>query len=180
MWKNSFKNVQSDNNKILYKTLLEFFSNETVLTFWISLVYSPLPSLWWHVVERRDMWPIQLAFFLLLFVAYLCLSCLFVILLHFCQSCLFVIVIHFCLWNTLKYFFISHMISSTNLLRPSPAPHFQTFHVFWSAFKNDQSQHLTQLCSQFSTLPVSSLNLSPVCWWKEPSVECCLCLIHTQ
>ena len=25
MWKNSLKNVESDNNKILYETLLEFF-----------------------------------------------------------------------------------------------------------------------------------------------------------
>ena len=25
MWKNSLKNVDSDNNKILYETLLEFF-----------------------------------------------------------------------------------------------------------------------------------------------------------
>jgi len=33
MWKNILKNVASDNNKILYETLLE-----TVLTFWISLV----------------------------------------------------------------------------------------------------------------------------------------------
>ena len=39
MWKNSLKNVESDNNKILYKTLLNFFYSETVLTFWISLVY---------------------------------------------------------------------------------------------------------------------------------------------
>ena len=39
MWKNSLKNVESDNNKILYETLLEFYS-ETVLTFWISLVYT--------------------------------------------------------------------------------------------------------------------------------------------
>jgi len=38
MWKNSLKNVESDNNKILYKTLLDFFYSETVLTFWISLV----------------------------------------------------------------------------------------------------------------------------------------------
>jgi len=36
MWKNSLKNVESDNNKILYKTLLDFFYSETVLTFWIS------------------------------------------------------------------------------------------------------------------------------------------------
>ena len=37
MWKNSLKNVESDNNKILYETLLDFFYSETVLTFWISL-----------------------------------------------------------------------------------------------------------------------------------------------
>jgi len=39
MWKDSLKNVESDNNKILYETLLDFFYNETVLTFWISLVH---------------------------------------------------------------------------------------------------------------------------------------------
>jgi len=32
MWKNSLKNVESDNNKILYETLLDFFYSETVLT----------------------------------------------------------------------------------------------------------------------------------------------------
>ena len=32
MWKNSLKNVESDNNKILYETLFDFYS-ETVLTF---------------------------------------------------------------------------------------------------------------------------------------------------
>ena len=36
---NSLKNVESDNNKILYETLLIFFYSETVHTFWISLVY---------------------------------------------------------------------------------------------------------------------------------------------
>jgi len=30
---NSLKNVESDNNKILYETLLDFFYSETVLTF---------------------------------------------------------------------------------------------------------------------------------------------------
>jgi len=39
MWKKSVKNVESDNNKILYETLLNFFYNKTVLAFWISLVY---------------------------------------------------------------------------------------------------------------------------------------------
>jgi len=33
IWKNSSKNVESDNNKILYETLLEFFYSEAVLTF---------------------------------------------------------------------------------------------------------------------------------------------------
>jgi len=39
MWKNSLKNVESDNNKILYETLLDFFYSETLITFGISLVY---------------------------------------------------------------------------------------------------------------------------------------------
>jgi len=33
MWKNSLKNVESDNNTILYENLLDFFYNKTVLTF---------------------------------------------------------------------------------------------------------------------------------------------------
>jgi hypothetical protein len=33
MWKNTLKNVESDNSKILYETLLDFFYSETVLTF---------------------------------------------------------------------------------------------------------------------------------------------------
>jgi len=31
MWKNSLKNVESDNNKILYETLLDFFYSEISL-----------------------------------------------------------------------------------------------------------------------------------------------------
>ena len=38
MWKNSLKNVESDNNKILYEILLDFFYSETVLTFRINFV----------------------------------------------------------------------------------------------------------------------------------------------
>ena len=39
MWKNSLKNVESDNNNILYETLISFFFySEMILTFWISLV----------------------------------------------------------------------------------------------------------------------------------------------
>jgi len=33
MWKNSLKNAESDNNKIFYETLIDFFCSETVLTF---------------------------------------------------------------------------------------------------------------------------------------------------
>ena len=32
IWKNSLKNVETDNNKILYETLLDLFYSETVLT----------------------------------------------------------------------------------------------------------------------------------------------------
>ena len=31
MWKNSLKNVESDNNKVLYETLLDFFTVEWYL-----------------------------------------------------------------------------------------------------------------------------------------------------
>jgi len=33
MWKNGYKNVESDNNKILYETLLDCYFSETVLNF---------------------------------------------------------------------------------------------------------------------------------------------------
>jgi len=33
MWKNSLKNVESDNKKILYEILFDFFYSEKVLTF---------------------------------------------------------------------------------------------------------------------------------------------------
>jgi len=33
MWKNSLKIIESDNNKILYETLLDFFYSEMVRTF---------------------------------------------------------------------------------------------------------------------------------------------------
>jgi len=41
MWKNTVRNAESHNNNILYETLLDFVYNETVLTFWISLVVFP-------------------------------------------------------------------------------------------------------------------------------------------
>jgi len=31
MWKNSLKNIESDNNKILYETLLDFFTTKRYL-----------------------------------------------------------------------------------------------------------------------------------------------------
>ena len=39
---------------------------------------------------------------------------------------------------------------------------------FWCTLHSVQFQHHTKLCSKCSTLLVSSLNCSPVCWRKEP------------
>jgi len=33
IWENNLKNVESDNNKILYETLLDLFYSETLITF---------------------------------------------------------------------------------------------------------------------------------------------------
>jgi len=33
MWENSLKNVESDNNKILYENVFNFFYSETIFTF---------------------------------------------------------------------------------------------------------------------------------------------------
>jgi len=49
MWKNSLKNVESDNNKSLYETLVDFFYSETVLTFWTSLI--PLLCVQWKIAD---------------------------------------------------------------------------------------------------------------------------------
>ena len=48
MWKNSLKNVESDNNKILYETLIDFFYSETVLTFRIRLVLTRIFLFYYH------------------------------------------------------------------------------------------------------------------------------------
>jgi hypothetical protein len=50
MGKNSLNNVESDNNKILYETLLDFFYSETVLTFSISLVFMCFVWIWEETV----------------------------------------------------------------------------------------------------------------------------------
>ena len=52
MWKNSLKNVESDNNKILYETLIDFFYSETVITVWISLVHQKWQK---YLVFVRDL-----------------------------------------------------------------------------------------------------------------------------
>ena len=70
MWKNSLKNAESDNNKILYETLLHFFFySKTVLTFWISLVEttnnseawkaSSTKSQLWNMIQRKQMFDLQ-------------------------------------------------------------------------------------------------------------------------
>jgi hypothetical protein len=57
MWINSLKNLQSDNNKILYETLLDFFYSETVLTFWISLVESDGNGAQFQLVDVNTQFP---------------------------------------------------------------------------------------------------------------------------
>jgi len=56
MWKNSLKNVESDNNKILYETLLDFFlqQNGTYFlnkphTMWKVFPVAELPQSGSHV-----------------------------------------------------------------------------------------------------------------------------------
>ena len=48
---------------------------------------------------------------------------------------------------------------------------------FSSTSRNVQFQHHTRLCSKCSTLLVSSLILSPVCWWKKNPSACSLLLL---
>ena len=40
MWKNSLKNVESDNNKILYETLLDFFTAKWYLLSELTLYFN--------------------------------------------------------------------------------------------------------------------------------------------
>jgi len=52
MWENSLKNVESDNNKILYETLIDYFVySETVLTVWIGLVYNDKVVIMYRVTK---------------------------------------------------------------------------------------------------------------------------------
>ena len=54
VWKNCLKNVESNNNKILYETLLDFFLQRNGLTFWISLV-ACIPVLQFQVVNINQL-----------------------------------------------------------------------------------------------------------------------------
>jgi len=53
MWKNSLKNVESDNNKILYETLLDFFTAKQYLLSDKPRIYY---SLMRHQGYFRDKW----------------------------------------------------------------------------------------------------------------------------
>jgi len=62
--------------------------------------------------------------------------------------------------------FIHHTIGTTDLPNLSPAPHFKSFlgtrdlHSEMSMFQQNK-----KLCSKCSTLLVTSLNLSSICWF---------------
>ena len=72
--------------------------------------------------------------------------------------------------GALWYFLIFHTISPTDLLYSSPAPHLSTFEYISDLFSEmSQFQHRTNLCWVCRTSLVSSVNLSPILWWKEPS-----------
>jgi hypothetical protein len=50
---------------------------------------------------------------------------------------------------------------------------FQNFPDIYDLFSEvSKFRHHTKPCSKCSTLLVSSLSLSPFCWWKEPSTLC--------
>jgi hypothetical protein len=101
----------------------------------------------------RKMWPIQLAFFVL-FVRYFCPPWI-------CYA-------SFLTWSV-------QLIVSTLLQH-----HISNFQgISDLLFEVSKFQHHTQQCSKCSTLPVSSLNLSPICWWKETS-DCWLLLLLWQ
>jgi len=64
------------------------------------------------------------------------------------------------------------MIGPTELLHPSPAPHFKTFQVLLIYFPKCPSfSTIQKQYSKCSTLLISSFHLSPICWWEEPSAR---------
>jgi hypothetical protein len=96
------------------------------------------------------MWPIQLAF--LLFTV--------------CRICL----------SSSILFSTSFLTGSAELSSQSSSSNtFQNFpDISFVVFELSKLHHRTKLYSRYSALLVSSLNLSPLCWWRE-SVECCFC-----
>jgi len=105
------------------------------------LVPSVFPSVTyfrWQFLCR--MWRIQSAFLYLLYVGCSFLPWLCVILLHF--------------WH-----------NRSNWSSPSFCT--TTCQDFQSIFDLCRFQHHEKLCSKCSTLLVSSLNVWPICWWKE-------------
>ena len=112
-------------------------------------ITSILPSIFSTITRFRrqfqhKMWPIQLAFLFLLFAGYSSAPCLFVILLHFSHGR--------SNWSSLSF------LNTT----------FQNFPGISDLLSEMfRFQHHIQLYPTCSTLLVSSLNLSPICWWKE-------------
>jgi hypothetical protein len=74
------------------------------------------------------------------------------------------------LLDSMQYFLISHMIGPTDLLHPSPAPHYKTFQVFLIYFPK---------CPSFSTIQCYAANAAfQVQFAGEkslPLAECCFC-----
>jgi hypothetical protein len=72
--------------------------------------------------------------------------------------------------------FISNTIGPTDLLRPSPVPHFKIYWIFVIFCPQCPNFSATQkFCSKCSTLLVSSFNLSPICKCKKSSYWTLIC-----
>jgi len=107
-------------------------------------IFSPKSCFRWQCLCK--MWPIQLAFLLLLYIVRPFPPWHFVILFHFShdQSN----------WSSLSF--------SSTMFQNHPG-------ISNLLSEVSKFQHQTNLCSKCSTLLVSSLNLGPVCWQRESS-----------
>jgi len=71
------------------------------------------------------------------------------------------------LLDYMDYFFISHTTEQTKFLRPSLSPQFSTLQLFMICFLQCAMFSIIQITwCKWSSLLVSSKQLSPICCWK--------------
>ena len=64
--------------------------------------------------------------------------------------------------------FFSHANGPNGLFLPSPAPQFETLHVFLIYFRSDQVTAQRNTMYRLQHLTSLFLKIISVCWWKEP------------